>query len=97
MDYTGQSADNAVTRTDFLEQDRLRLRGAYEAAKWLRISATAEQVDTSNEDTGYGYDGTMKTYAGTSRSPRGSGSASGSARDASRETAASRTATRRPG
>jgi hypothetical protein len=64
VDYTGQSADNAVTRTDFLERDRLRLRGAYEAAKWLRISATAEQVDTSNEDTGYGYDGTMKTYAG---------------------------------
>jgi hypothetical protein len=32
--------------------------------KWIRIGATAEQIDTTNDDAGYGLEGTVKTYAG---------------------------------
>ncbi|MBK6407838.1 MAG: hypothetical protein IPF66_24160 [Holophagales bacterium] len=64
VDYVTQNADNAVMRTDFLDRDRIRVRGAWEAAKWLRIGATAEQIDTENADAGYGLDGKVKTYAG---------------------------------
>ena len=64
VDYTTQDADNAVMRTDFLERDRMRVRGAWEPAKWFRIGATAEEVDTTNDEAGYGLDGKMKTYAG---------------------------------
>jgi hypothetical protein len=66
FDFNRQTSDDAVLRTDFLERDRLRLRGTWEAAKWLRIGATAERVDTSNNDFGYGYglEGEMNTYAG---------------------------------
>jgi hypothetical protein len=64
LDYVAQDADNAVVRTDFLERDRLRLRGAWEPVKWIRIGATAEQIDTTNDDAGYGLEGTVKTYAG---------------------------------
>jgi hypothetical protein len=64
VEFNRQKSDDAVLRTDFLERDRLRLRGTWEAAKWLRIGATAEQVDTSNNDFGYGLEGEMTTYAG---------------------------------
>ena len=64
VDYVTASADNAVVRTDYLDRDRLRLRGAWEPAKWLRIGATAETVDTSNDGPGYAYDGSWNTYAG---------------------------------
>ena len=52
VDYVTASADNAVVRTDYLDRDRLRLRGAWEPVKWLRIGATAETVDASNDDPG---------------------------------------------
>jgi len=64
VDYVTQDADNAVTRTDFLDRDRLRVRGAWEPAKWFRIGATAEQIDTENDGTGFGLEGKVKTYAG---------------------------------
>ena len=64
VDYVLQNADNAVVRTDFLDRDRLRLRGSWEPAKWLRIGATAETIDTENDDPGYEYDGSWNTYAG---------------------------------
>ena len=64
VDYVTASADNAVVRTDYLDRDRLRLRGAWEPVKWLRIGATAETVDATNDDPGYGYDGSWNTYAG---------------------------------
>jgi len=64
VDYVTQDADNAVTRTDFLDRDRLRIRGSWEAAKWFRIGATAEQIDTENDGTGFGLEGKVKTYAG---------------------------------
>mgnify|MGYP001123565001 CR=1 FL=1 len=64
VDYVNQDADNAVMRTDFLDRERIRLRGAWEPAKWFRIGATAEEIDTENDGAGYGLDGKVKTYAG---------------------------------
>ena len=64
VDFNRQTADNAVVRTDFTERDRLRFRGTWEPAKWFRIGASAEQVDTSNDDYGYGMDGEFTNYAG---------------------------------
>ena len=63
-DFTRQEADEAVVRTDFLDRDRVRVRGAWAPAEWFRIGATAEKVDTSNDDAGYGFDGEMNTWAG---------------------------------
>ncbi len=63
-DYVREQADAAVVRTDFRERDRLRLRGAWQAAKWLRVGGNAEIVDTSNDDFGYGFEGDMNTYGG---------------------------------
>jgi len=64
VDYSRQTADNVVTRTDFNERDRFRARGTWEPVKWLRLGATAEQVDYSNDDMIHGLDGDRKTYAG---------------------------------
>lgn len=64
VDYVTQDADNAVMRTDFLDRERFRVRGAWEPTKWIRIGATAEEIDTENDDAGYGLDGKLKTYAG---------------------------------
>ena len=64
VDYVTQSADNAVVRTDYLDRDRLRVRGGWEPVKWFRIGATAETVETSNDAPGYAYDGSWKNYAG---------------------------------
>ncbi len=64
VDYVREQADSAVVRTDFRERDRLRLRGSWQALKWLRLGGNAEMVDTSNDDFGYGFEGDMNTYAG---------------------------------
>lgn len=64
VDFSRQTADNAVVRTDFTERDRLRFRGTWEPAKWFRIGASAEQIDTSNDDYGYGLEGESNIYAG---------------------------------
>ena len=64
VDYVVQDADNAVVRTDFIDRNRLRLRGTWAPAKWFRIGATAENVDTTNDNGGYEFDGSWNTYAG---------------------------------
>jgi hypothetical protein len=64
LDFVTKSADNAVVRTDFLDGDRLRLRGSWEPAKWLRVGATAEAIHSENDDPGYEYKGEWKNYAG---------------------------------
>ena len=63
-DFTRQEADEAVVRTDFLDRDRIRVRGSWEPAAWFRIGATAEEIDSSNDRAGYGLDGEASTYAG---------------------------------
>jgi len=64
VDYTRTSADAAVVRTDYLDRDRFRFRGTWEPTKWFRVGGTAEKVQTSNDDAGYGLDATAENYAG---------------------------------
>lgn len=64
FDFVTQSADNAVVRTDYLDVDRLRLRGSYEVAKWLRVGATVEAIHRENDEPGYEYKGEWETYGG---------------------------------
>ena len=64
VDYTRWDADAAVVRTDFIDRDRFRFRGAWEPTKWFRIAGTAEKIETSNDEAGFGYDGTAENYAG---------------------------------
>ena len=64
LDYVRETADRAVVRTDFEDRDRLRLRGSWQALKWLRLGATAETIDTANDSPGYGFEGDMDTVAG---------------------------------
>ncbi len=63
-DYRRERADAPVVRTDFLDRDRYRLRAAWNPAERFGISATAEQIDTSNDQTGIGYDGRMRQFGG---------------------------------
>lgn len=64
VDFSRQTADNLVTRTDFNERDRFRARGTWEPVQWLRVGASAEQIEYSNDDFIHGLDGDRKTYAG---------------------------------
>ncbi len=51
-EWTADDADEAVVRTDFLDRDRLRLRGSYKIASWLRVTAVGEQLEASNVTAG---------------------------------------------
>ena len=64
-DYRRERADDPVVRTDFLDRDRYRLRAAWNLPQVLQLSATAEQIDASNDRTGIGYDGRIRQYGGT--------------------------------
>ena len=64
VDYVVQDADAAVMRTDFIDRERLRLRGTWAPAKWFRIGATAENTDSANDQGGYDYVASWDTYAG---------------------------------
>jgi hypothetical protein len=64
-DYRRERADDPVLRTDFLDRDRYRLRAAWLLKEVFQLSATAEQVDASNDQTGIGYDGRIRQYGGT--------------------------------
>ena len=64
-DYRRERADEPVLRTDFLDRDRYRLRAAWSLKQVFQLSATAEQIDASNDRTGIGYDGRIRQYGGT--------------------------------
>ncbi len=64
-DYRRERADDPVVRTDFLDRDRYRLRAAWSLKQAFQLSATAEQIDASNDRTGIGYDGRIRQYGGT--------------------------------
>ncbi|MGH9443269.1 MAG: hypothetical protein ACRD16_13455 [Thermoanaerobaculia bacterium] len=64
-DFRRERADDAVLRTDFLDRDRYRLRAAWNMKEIFRLSAAAEQIDSSNDRTGVGYDGRLRQYGGT--------------------------------
>ncbi len=59
------SANHPIFRTDFLDRDRVRVRGSWTSPKNLfRAGVTAERTNQSNNDLSIGYDATMKQYSG---------------------------------
>jgi len=63
-DWRRDRADDPVVRTDFLDRDRYRLRAAWALKDVFRVSATAEQIDASNDRTGIGYDARTREFGG---------------------------------
>jgi Gram-negative porin len=63
-DYKNDSANDPILRTDFLDRDRWRLRAAYKMGELIHIGLNAEQIDSSNDRTGIGYDGRIRQYGG---------------------------------
>jgi hypothetical protein len=51
-EWTTDNADEAVVRTDFLDRNRLRLRGSFKPSSWLRLSAVGEQLEATNATPG---------------------------------------------
>jgi hypothetical protein len=64
-DWIGERANDPIVRTDFLDRDRYRLRLSWlDPATTLRVSATGQQIDASNDRPGIGYDGRIREYGG---------------------------------
>ncbi|MFN2441294.1 MAG: hypothetical protein ABR517_01285, partial [Thermoanaerobaculia bacterium] len=55
--WRSDEADQPVTRTDFLDRDRSRLRAYWTSpARKVRVGATAERIEQSNDRAGFQYD-----------------------------------------
>lgn len=62
--FRGDSADNPVLRTDFLDRDRIRVRAAWTAPRnFLTIGATAEQMNQENDRADIAYDAEYTQYS----------------------------------
>ncbi len=60
--YRTEYADKAVVRTDFIDRDTLRFRASLDFSSKLRIFGVAEHTGTTNDRTGYGFDGSFNDY-----------------------------------
>ncbi len=59
------SANQPIFRTDFVDRDRVRLRGSWTSPKnILRAGVTAERTNQSNDIPTTGYDARMRQYSG---------------------------------
>lgn len=59
--WRSDEADQPVTRTDFLDRDRSRLRAYWTSpARKVRVGATAERIEQSNDSAGFQYDSEIK-------------------------------------
>lgn len=56
------SANDPILRTDFLDRDRYRLRGAWKAPRFVRLGVTAEETQQSNDRPDVAYDSTLRQY-----------------------------------
>ena len=56
------SADDPILRTDFLDRDRYRLRGAWKAPRFVRLALMAEETQQSNDRPDVAYDSTLRQY-----------------------------------
>ena len=63
-EYQRERADDPILRTDFLDRDRYKLRLAWSEKDLLHVSATGEQIDSSNDRPGIAYDATIREYGG---------------------------------
>ncbi|HUF67213.1 MAG TPA: hypothetical protein VMM79_01080 [Longimicrobiales bacterium] len=62
--YRRDQASEPVFRTDFLDRDRIRLRAAWAATKWLRAGVTAEETNQENDQAGIDLDARARQYSG---------------------------------
>jgi hypothetical protein len=56
------SADDPILRTDFIDRDRYRVRGAWKAPRFVRLGVMAEETQQSNDHTDIAYDSTLRQY-----------------------------------
>ena len=62
--YRHDDADAPIFRTDFGDRDRVRLRAAWKAPKWLRAGVVAEETKQSNDQPGILLDGKARQTSG---------------------------------
>jgi len=62
VDFGGQEADEIIMRTDFNDRTRIRGRADWSIARWLRILATAESIETDNRSSDVGYEAETEHY-----------------------------------
>jgi hypothetical protein len=58
------NADDPILRTDFVDRDRYRLRGAWKAPRFVRLAVIAEETQQSNDRPDIAYDSTLRQYTG---------------------------------
>jgi hypothetical protein len=63
-EYQRERADDPILRTDFLDRDRYKVRLGWSEKGLLHVSATGEQIDSSNDRPGIAYDATIREYGG---------------------------------
>lgn len=64
FDWKKDDADNAIVRTDYLNQERWRARLSWTAGQFLRLVGTAEHIKGENPTAGVDRDATTKHWAG---------------------------------
>jgi hypothetical protein len=64
FDWKKDDADNAIVRTDYLNQERWRARLSWTAGQFLRLVGTAENIKGKNPTAGIDRDATTKHWAG---------------------------------
>ena len=64
VDWKKADADNAIVRTDYLNQERWRARLSWTAGQFLRLVGTAENIKGENPTAGIDRDATTKHWAG---------------------------------
>jgi len=64
LDWRKDDADNAIVRTDYLNQERWRARVSWTAGQFLRLVGTAENIKGENPTVGVDREATTKHWAG---------------------------------
>lgn len=62
--YKRENADEPILRTDFLERQRVRMRAAYRAPRWVRVGLTAERTNQGNDRADARFDAVVRQYGG---------------------------------
>jgi hypothetical protein len=63
-DYTGDRANDAILRTDYLDKDQYRFRLAWSTESFLRLAINGRKTTASNDDPGIGYASKVWEYGG---------------------------------
>ncbi|HVN32656.1 MAG TPA: hypothetical protein VMT45_11785 [Thermoanaerobaculaceae bacterium] len=64
VDWKKDDADNAIVRTDYLNQERWRARLSWTLGQFLRLVGTTEKITGENPTTGIDREATTKHWAG---------------------------------